>query len=188
MSSSIPTRGNNNYFRILEKHLESGVYDVAACGKNAPTVEEVDLFAKQCAVKLPVDFVDFSVSRLGGLYVAVKEKLWPRNREFDVGPFWTFLYGLYVYGFAKDIPEFMDIRIQTAKFRESSGTKLLPCLKLVGDANVYGFDAGGSVNRWDHETGEINSVGKTFVEILDYELEQLADRKKRKMQERAAPR
>ena len=186
MAREQPIPGHNNHFAILERHLESGQYEVVACGADGPTVEDIDAFASDAGVDLPFDFVDFSVSRIGGLYLAVKEDLWPRPQAFDVGPFWSMLYGLYVYGFSRDTPEFMSIRHQTPVFRQHSGTNLVPCLKVICDPDLYGFDPGGVVCRWDHETGECSQVEKTFLEILEFEVAELVKRKVMKLQERAA--
>jgi len=155
-----------------------------ACGDTGPSVEEVEAFASEAGVRLPEDFIDFSVSQIGGLYLAVKEELWPRGKVFDVGPFWSFLYGLYVYGFGREIPEYMDIRVQTPIFRAESGTNLVPCITIITDANVYGFDPDGVLRRWDHETGECEPVSKTFVEALEFEVAELEARKVKKLQER----
>jgi hypothetical protein len=177
MTPQRPVPGHNNYFGVLQRHLTQGEYEVAACGPNTPTVAEIDAFAAEVGVHLPFDFVDFSVSRIGGIRVAVKEEIWPRPKVGDVGPFWTMLYGLWVYGFAAGIPEHMDIKIQTKAFRDRSGLGLTPCLKIIGDANIYCFNPDGSICRWDHETGACPTEGKTFLEVLDFELSQLADRK-----------
>lgn len=172
--------GHNDYFPILQRHLERDQYDVMACGQDTPTVEEIESFAVEANVRLPFDFIDFSISRLGGLYLAVKEELWPRPKAGDVGPFWSMLYGMYVYGFARGIPEFMSIRVQTPALRGRSGTNLLPCLKIIGDADFYGFDSQGAVCRWDHETGDCSPVEKTFIEILEFEVMELAARNAKK--------
>jgi hypothetical protein len=182
MAQRRPIRGHDDYFPILQRHLEQEQYQLIACGANAPTVEEIDSFALQVGARLPFEFVDFSVSRIGGLYVAVKEELWPRPKPYDVGPFWSMLYGMYVYGFAAGIPDFMNIRIQTAAFRQQSGTNLVPCIKIIGDANLYGFDPEGTLFQWDHETGESVPVKKTFLETLEFEIAELAKRKVKKLQ------
>jgi hypothetical protein len=98
------------------------------------------------------------------------------------------LYGMYVYGFARGIPEFMSIRVQTSTFRKRSGTDLVPCIKIIGDANVYGFNPEGAVCRWDHETGESSLAEKTFLETLEFEVAELARRKVKKLQEREGDR
>jgi hypothetical protein len=97
----------NEFYKLLNRHINAKDYDLVACDKDAPTREEIEQFASEFSVTLPDDFVRFSMSSLGGLYVAVKEELWPRPKAFEVGPFWTFLFGIWAYGFAKGIPPFM---------------------------------------------------------------------------------
>jgi len=117
---------------------------------------------------------------------SVKEELWPRAKEFEVGPFWSFLYGLAVYGFASDIPEWMDMRRQADQFRCATGSTHVPFLKIIGDAAVYSFSSDGGISRWEHETGDFHAVHWTFPELLDVELAELKARKERKKTERAA--
>jgi hypothetical protein len=123
------------------------------------------------------------MSPLGGAYMDVKEHILPRTKEYAVGPFWSFLYGMFVFGFAKDIPDWMDIRIYTRKFREDTKTSLVAFLKILGGADLYCFDEHGSVRRWDHETGEAQQVEKSFLEVFAHEVEQLRKRKDRKKAE-----
>jgi hypothetical protein len=102
----------------------------------------------------------------------------------DVGPFWSFLHGMFVFGFGKNIPDWMDIRLHTREFRQNTQTTLVPFLKVLGDANVYCFDEKGVVRRWDHESAEAPLIGKAFPEIFAYEVEELKKRKDRKKAER----
>jgi hypothetical protein len=156
---------------------------VFACGKDAPAESVIQQFEQDIGFQLPQEFRIFSMSPLGGIYIDVKEHIWPRAKEYAVGPFWSFLYGMFVFGFAKDIPDWMDIRIHTRQFREETKTSLVPFLKILGDADIYCFDEHGSVRRWDHETGEAQRVEKSFREVFAHEVEQLRKRKDRKIAE-----
>jgi len=89
-----------------------------------------------------------------------------------------------VFGFAKDIPDWMDIRVHTKKFRQDTQTNLVPFLKVLGDADVYCFDGHGAVHRWQHETGDTEFIQKTFPEVFTYEIEELRKRKDRKKAEK----
>lgn len=120
----------------------------------------------------------------GGIYVEVKESIWPKTKPYEVGPFWSFLRGMMVYGFAKDIPDFMDIRKQTQEFQERTGLKIVPFFKIIGDADVYCFDDQGQVCRWEHETGATKVIGKSFEEVFSEELAELKRRKERKKAEK----
>ena len=187
MASKQPVRGHNDYFPIIERHLTPHEYELIACGDDAPTPEEVESVGSEFGVRFPDDFIDFSVSRIGGLYVAVKEELWPRPKAWDVGEFWSFLYGMYVFGFGPKVPDFMSIRVQTPAFREHSQTDLVPCLQVVSDANLYGFDRTGLLHQWDHETGECLTAEKTFIEALEFGVAALAQRKAQKLKEKSHP-
>ncbi len=121
---------------------------------------------------------------LGGLYLEVKEEVWPRAKPLEVGPFWSFLYGLAVYGFAHDIPEWMDMRRQAEAFRGAVGDTNVPFLKIMADPDLYCKD--GRISQWSHETGEFRAVDKSFAELLDFELAELKTRKERKKAQRAA--
>jgi len=170
---------------ILDRYMD-GDFELFACGKDAPAEKDVRAFEQIIGFGLPPEFVEFSTSPLGGVYIAVKEAIWSRPKAYAVGPFWSFLYGLHTMGFGKGIPEWMDIRIQTKKFKTDTGHNVVPFLKVIGDADVYCFDSRGETARWDHETDELKAQGKTFAEVLAYEVGELKDRKERKKAEQAA--
>ncbi len=178
-----PFKPKSEYEVILDKYID-GDFSVCACGKDAPAERVIQQIEQEIGFQLPQEFRSYSMSPLGGLYIEVKEHIWPRPNEYAVGPFWSFLYGMFVYGFGKDIPDWMDIRVQTPKFREETRTPLVPFLKVLMDADVYSFDEHGAVRRWDHETGEAPLVPKSFREVFAYEVEQLRKRKDRKIAER----
>lgn len=165
----------------MQKHLESGVYTVVSAHASAPSRKTIRTFGSEVGCKLPEEFVVHSSGEYGGLYVDVKETLWPRPKAGDVGAYWTFLYGLYTLNLTKDIPDFMALRENTLKFRESSGLPLVPCLKLIGSADRYCFDESGHIGQWDHETNVFTREKKSFFEVLDRELGELKSRKNRKV-------
>lgn len=172
-----------DYFYLLEKHLESGEYNVCACGENAPPIKEIKKFEEEIGYKLPVDFKEFSISSLGGIYVEVKEEIWPRAKAYDVGPFWSFLYGVMVFGFASDVPEWMDIRKIVNEFRNETESDFTPFMKIIGNADVYCFGKDSKIYQWSHETNEFEVVDKTFIDLLDYELGELRNRKEKKIEQ-----
>lgn len=169
---------------ILRKHMD-GEFSVFACGKDAPSETDIAAFERDIGYALPSDFRNFSKSQLGGLYVEVKEEVWPRAAKFEVGPFWSFLYGLAVYGFSPEIPEWMDMRRQADLFRRATDSTHVPFLKIMCDADLYCFGSDGRILRWEHETGEFRPVDGRFAELLDLELGELKTRKERKKAERA---
>ena len=170
-------------WKLMQKHLESGVYTIFSAQKSAPSRDAIRDFGREVGCKFPDEFVVHSSGEYGGLYVEVSEALWPRPKVGDVGPFWSFLYGLYTLNLADGIPAYMDLRANTLEFRKSTGLSLVPCLKLIGSADRYCFDEAGHLGQWDHETNDFVRGEKSFFETLDYELGELRSRKDRKCKE-----
>ena len=81
-----------NYFRGYDKRT----YQVVACLGNEPNEADVAAFEAEVGFRLPDEFREFTMSGLGGLYMEVREQFWPRPKLYDVGPFWSFLFGLKV--------------------------------------------------------------------------------------------
>lgn len=176
-------KSKQDYFYLLDKYIENEIYTICACGDNSPSKKEIKDLEKKIGYTLPDDFKDFTMSSLGGLYVEVKEEFWPRAKEYEVGPFWSFLYGIVVYGIAKDVPEWMDIRSQIEEFRKESGSNYTPFMKVIGDANIYCFGEDKKIYLWNHEIAEFEDVNKSFIELLDYELSELKKRKNKKIEQ-----
>lgn len=170
-----------DYEKMLLKYIDED-FSLFACGKDAPQRDVLNKFEKRYKIKLPNDFKDYSLSPLGGLSIEVKEDIWPRSKQLEVGPFWSFLYGLEVFGFAADIPEWMDIDIQTNAFTNQTHNDYIPFMKVIGDADVYWFNKKGRIYRWDHELNVFNKVDKSFIELLEYETAELRSRKDKKIQ------
>ena len=177
-----PFKRKSEYDVVLKKQID-GDFSLFACGKDAPPESAIRDFEQAIGFSLPEDFRAFSRSPLGGIYIDVKAEIWPRTKEHAVGPFWSFLYGMFIFGFGKDIPDWMDIRVHTIEFRQNTKTTLVPFLKVLGDADVYCFDEQGAVRRWEHETGDAKLVEKTFPEVFAHEVEALRKRKDRKKAE-----
>lgn len=171
---------------LLSRHLEDDTYDVMSARENAPPAAQLQALAEELQCRFPDEFLAHASGRYGGVYVAVKEELWPRPREFDVGPFWTFLWGLCTFNDAEGIPDFMDLRAMTLQFRDDTGLPLVPFLKVFGDANRYCFDRDGNIVYWEHETNEATPTGKDFFQVLEEELVELRERKDKKLASRPA--
>jgi hypothetical protein len=133
---------------------------------------------------LPSDFRESLKTRFGSFYAEVKEEVWPRGKAYDAGPFWSFLYGVYLFSLAEDMPDWLSLRKKMQEFRAETGTKLTPFLKIVGDADVYCFDPSGQIVHWDHETAAAAVVPKKFFEVIADELKELRARKDRKKNEK----
>jgi hypothetical protein len=166
------------YFASYDKSS----YQVVACKGHEPTENDVAAFETTVGFRLPEEFREFTMSSLGGLYLEVREEQWPRAKEFDVGPFWSFLYGIKVFGIADGIPDWLDIRVQFREMADSGVSGLVPFLQLVGDADCYCFDSTGKIIEWSHEEpDERREVMLTFSELLMREIGELEIRKQCKV-------
>lgn len=163
-------------------HYDKQAYQVVACSGNEPDDEDLAAFESTVGFRLPDEFREFTMSPLGGLYMEVREELWRRAKAYDVGPFWSFLYGLKVFGIASDIPEWLDIRVQFQEMVDAGMTGLVPFLQLEGDADCYCFDADRRIIQWSHDEPDARRVVETtFGKLLMQEIRELEARKERKM-------
>ena len=161
---------------------DAQTFNVAACQGNEPSESDVAALEEDCGFRLPADFRAFTRSPLGGLYMEAREEVWPRAQMHAVGPFWSFLYGVKVFGIARDIPDWLDIRVQYAEMKEAGFGHLVPFLQVQGDADLYCFDATGRIVRWNHEVPEEpEAVPETFPAILLREIRALEERTQRKV-------
>ncbi|MEW6369036.1 MAG: SMI1/KNR4 family protein [Acidobacteriota bacterium] len=166
-----------NYFRAYDKDT----FGVFACQGSEPSEADIAAFERVCGFRLPEEFREFTKSSLGGLYMEAREQFWPRPKAYDVGPFWSFLYGVKVFGIAADIPEWLDLRVQHRAMGDDGYPHLVPFLQVQGDANRYCFDARGRVIYWDHEEpDEEKEVALSFSDLLLREIHDLEDRTGRK--------
>lgn len=167
------------YYRNYDK----STYQVVACMGNEPAEEDILDFENNYGVRLPEEFREFTKSPLGGLYMDVREELWPRAKQYDVAPFWAFCRGIIVYGIANGIPEFLDIRVKTKELHEEGFTDYIPFLSIVGNGDeIFCFDKSGNIVLLDYYmTGEATPVEGSFSECLLTQIEELEDRKNRKM-------
>lgn len=157
-------------------------FEVVACQGNEPTEADVAAFEAVVGFRLPGEFREFTMSPLGGLYMAVREELWPRPQAFQVGPAWTFAYGLKVFGIAADIPEWLDIREQYRELSSEGYPDLVPFLQVECDADRYCFDRAGRIAKWDHEQpDERDWLSVSFSELLLAEIRELEGRRDRKV-------
>jgi hypothetical protein len=76
----------------------------------------------------------------------------------------------------------MQLRVAGDKFREM-GHQALPFLKVIGDADVYCFDAKGEIIRWSHEEDTFEPFGGGFFDLLRHEFLELEARRNRRISE-----
>lgn len=166
------------YFKSYDK----ASYAVFAQQGAEPKTTDIEAFESRVEFRLPDEFQQFAIHPLGGLYMEVKAELWPRTQAYQVGPFWSFLYGLMVYSFSNKAPDWL--RMENAWMRMSSDgyPKLVPFLKIMGDADPYCFTADGRIVIWRHETPENpESVSASFSQVVMQEICALEERKARKL-------
>ncbi|HVU95284.1 MAG TPA: SMI1/KNR4 family protein [Puia sp.] len=168
-----------DYDQLFAKYLDSD-FVLFPVAENPPSKSDLTNFEKQFSISLPGEFRDLYNSRLGGVYIEVKETIWPRPKAYEAGPFWSFLYALHVYSFSADSPEWLNIHRQAEAFTKNVNPNYVPFLKIVGDADVYCFDKSGSIFQWDHELDQFNKIEKSFNQLLEYEIAELKRRKGQK--------
>ncbi|MCG8667807.1 MAG: SMI1/KNR4 family protein [Pseudomonadales bacterium] len=156
-------------------------YYIVAAGESAPTEKDIKAFAKRQGVKFSKEYIAHSSNYFGGLYLEVKEEIWPRAKAGDVGPFWSFLYGITTYAYSDEAPDWMNIEIVTSEFNEM-GHNVVPILKVMGDSDVYCFDQNGSIVQWSHELDEFEPYDGDFYDLLSYEIQELEQRRLKKIE------
>jgi len=169
-------------YRYFE-HYDANAYNVASCQGQEPLEDHVVAFEQTIGFRLPDDFREFTKSPLGGLYVEVKEELWPRQTENDAAPFWSFLYGFKVFGIAIDIPPWLDIRQRYEALRADGVADLVPLLQRVADPGAYCFDHMGRIIDWTPELPDERAiVDISFYDLVMDQLRELEERKARKLE------
>lgn len=163
------------------RELDREVFNVVGAGADAPSDEELAAFEEQLGFRLPEDFREFCKSPAGGFYLEVREQLWPQPELFTVGPFWSFLRGLKVFGIAKAIPQWLDLRVQLAEFAAKGQARLVPFLALEGSSDRYVFDRKGRIFEWHHDDPDLQPVEGGFTALLLREIAALEERKNRKL-------
>lgn len=124
------------------------------------------------------------MSPLGGLYMEVREEIWPRAKQYDIGPFWSFCRGIIVYGIADGIPEFLDIRVRTRELHDDGFTDFIPFLSIIGNGDeIFCFDKKDNqiVLLNYYATGEAQPVQGDFADCLMNQIEELEERKNMKI-------
>jgi hypothetical protein len=178
----MPASSRNRTKKILDKYLDED-FTCFANGEDAPSADELAALAQRLAVQFPDEFIQHSTSELGGTYIAANEEVWPRPKPYEAGPFWSFLYGLFVYGASPEVPDWMNLDLTANQFRQTTNHKEIPFLKIIGDPDVYCFDIAGDIVRWNHETNGFEKINKSFFQLLGDEVRELKERKTKKKAE-----
>ncbi len=167
---------------IINLIWDKEAYYLVTAGNDAPLEREVKDFASSFGVTFPQDYLSHATGYWGGPYIEVKEQFWPRHQAGDVGPFWSFLYGLFVYAYSDEAPEWMNIKIAAKEFQKM-GHQVIPILKVVGDADIYCFNQQGKIQRYSHEEDSFEAYDGSFFDLLRQEFLELEKRRKNKLME-----
>ncbi|NJK93293.1 MAG: hypothetical protein HC904_16670 [Blastochloris sp.] len=157
-------------------------YTMYAAGNDAPSKKAVMYVADTYGVKVPKDYMAHAIGPWGSPYLEVKEEFWPRHKAGDAGPFWSFLYGLFVYAYSDKAPEWMQLDVAAKEFKDM-GHQVLPILKIIGDADVYCFNSEGRIVHWSHEEDIFSPFDGGFFDLLKHEFIELDERRKKKKAE-----
>lgn len=173
---------------LLQKYLD-GDYVVSPMAPRKTTRQDIAEVEKALQIPLPEEYIAHLLAQqaevLGerGLYIEVKEEVWPRGKVYDVGPFWSFLYGMHTFTACPESADWMRLAYVGENFMQDTGLKALPILQIIGDANVYCVNEVGKIVQYDHEQNILEACDLTFWELFEQELQNLEQRKERKKQE-----
>lgn len=164
---------------ILERYLTSD-FRVFPMAENRTSQNAVLSIAKKIGVPMPTEVLAHLTGDFPGIYIAAKEEVWPRPKQFEVGPFWTFLYGLHTFTAYSKSEEWMRIDSVANQMQNETGKKVLPVLKVVGDADIYCANEDSELVQFDHELGEFKAIDIGFFDLFEREVRELRDRTERK--------
>ncbi len=131
-----PGPGADRTESILREHLD-GDFVVFPLAETATAPAQLEAIGKAHGVRYPAEYVAHVCGTFPGLHLEVKEAIWRRPKVFDVGPFWTFLYGLNTYTSAPESEEWMRLDAAASRFRQDTGLAAAPILAVINDPDVY---------------------------------------------------
>lgn len=142
----------------LEKKLRDlpdDTFQVFTASRTPPTEDEIDAIATKTGIAVPKALRAFLL-RYGVLVVEVKADVWPRPKEFDVGPAWQFQYGVRVLGAGKKVPK--ELRIESAITAATTKAGVVPYFRRIGAPwlGVFGKKAVGTwaPDGFEADTGD----------------------------------
>lgn len=156
------------------RSFDSSVYRVMAGGRNAVTEVRLAEFEKALDFRFPAPFREFTLSALGGLYIEVREEIWPRPAVSDERG-WRDHYGLKIFGLCAPIPEWLDLREEIMGLPEEEGD-LIPFMAVVGSDDRYCYDLDGTILRWSPD-GTRQPEALEFADLVMRELRELETRR-----------
>lgn len=168
---------------ILRAHLD-GDFRVSPLSPSAVTPAHLDAVEAKLGVRYPDAFRAHVCGSFPAMYVEVKEALWPRPKLYDVGPAWSFAYGIHTFTPHPESEDWMRLDHAAEDLRSHTELRGAPILKIEGDADVFCVDERGALCRFDHEQLLLEPIEGDFWSLLDAELRALRERKDRKLAER----
>ena len=164
---------------ILGRHLDSD-FKVFPMADAATTDSQIESIGKRFGVVYPRELIAHLTGAFPGLYIEVKEAVWPRPKPNDVGPFWSFLYAIHTYTPAPDSEPWMRLSDAAEIFQKKTCLRAAPVLRRVGDKDLYCVDPKGKLVQFRHEENRLEPISLGFWQLLDREVGELADRNKRR--------
>lgn len=151
--------------------------------RNEPSEQDIKNFENKYQIILPAGFREFTMSSLGGLYMEVREEIWPRAKQYDSGPFWSFCRGIIVYGISNGIPDFLDIRKKTKELHDEGFTEFIPFLSVIGNGDeIFCFNKDNRIVLLEYySTGEAPPIECAFSDCFLNQIAELEERKNRKI-------
>ena len=159
--------------------VEVDLFEVYSAGPDSPTEAEFAEYEIELGFRLPNDFRNLSMSTVGGVYVCARDEVWPEGAEGDVGPAWTFLRGLMVFGISSEMPDWLDLRVRLREARERGLTSFAPIFKLIGSSEVFGYDESGTLVTDDGFGAVSRNNEQDFVQLYAREVAALLERQRR---------
>ena len=173
---------------IMEKYLD-GCFRISPMAPNKTIIKDINEIEEKLKIKFPEEYIEHLLAEgaeiLGerGLYIEAKEDIWPRAKAYDIGPFWSFLYGIHTYTASKESNDWMRLEIVGKNFIENTGLKAVPILKIIGDADLYCVNEKGKIVKYIHDENTMEEIEMNFWELFDKELKELRERKDTKVRE-----
>lgn len=164
---------------ILRRHL-TGDFVVFPMAEAPTSPEAVLAVGRRLGVPLPAELLAHLSGRFPGIWVEAKESIWPRPKPYEVGPFWSFLYGVHTFTAAGESEDWMRMETAALELREQTGFTAMPVLKVVGDADLYCVDSGGQLVQFNHELDLLEPVELGFFALFEREVEELVKRVEQK--------
>lgn len=169
---------------ILKRHLDRD-FTIYPLGEGSVDEGDVRMLGERLGVRFPAQYVDHLCGDFPGVLILAKENVWPRPKAFDVGPFWSFLYGVHSYTSLSTSEDWMQLEVVGAEFQRNTGLAAVPILQRRGDADAFCVDSDARIMAFDHETGELSPVDLDFWDLFEREIAELAERKNRLTRERS---